>query len=347
MVPGTPEEVATNFFSLPLFVMASLPTLIEDGMNALIEQSMGSASPADVLRHINAISNRMYETEKLKDMISSDPFQIFEGTGEGKKLCDMVKVTECSRTQGLEGHSRTLATVQFQNPKRKNNSKKQKVEDGSLQVADSGFFTLHFDYDRRPSGRVTDEEYEQQIELDASKAHSEEDVEEPPQRPISFGLATSIKYMIRISQDYNKPEELLVVEVEGLRDRAGKDAVMMEEEEEEPTEDKFSSYLFPEGMGLLHECLLQQGVEFEEEEALIYLLLCFQYYDMEFELNRFVLECALGGEEGSEGDYSDTDGSEEEGEGLIVETDEEGSDEEGRVGSAVESSADEGFDPVD
>ena len=72
----------------------------------------------------------------MRDFFSEDPFSVFEeedGTNRGKEFADILTVEEFSKNESLDGTTRIRSRVR-------------------VGKEGSGFFFLHFEYDRRPKG---------------------------------------------------------------------------------------------------------------------------------------------------------------------------------------------------
>jgi len=244
----------------------------------------------------------------LREFLTEDPFGVFqdgEGDGGGSLLASLVTVEDFSKIESFDGTTRIRSRVRI----------------GKESTGD--FFFLNFEYDRRPQGRSGGE--------GGGKGEVGGDGERKDEvgviRPLSYGMGTFVTYAVTLSEGYTvePPLPLLIVEIDAKRDRPNKKLLpqAFEEEgegeegdkdEEDEEADRYVVFADPtecgafEKFGTLFE---KQGFQFDNDAPLIYLLMCFQYYDLEWNIQKVMLEGLLGmGEEGSDID-SDSDSDNE------------------------------------
>jgi hypothetical protein len=94
----------------------SLDEAVRAQLTAAVIQATtdGSYTPEDVLRSYKEQAMLLYETEKLKAALVSDPFQHLDQVSQAvSRLSKLLRVTEYHAVTTLEGYCRMDATVQF------------------------------------------------------------------------------------------------------------------------------------------------------------------------------------------------------------------------------------------
>ena len=261
-------------------------------------------------------------TQELRDFFSEDPFGVLEEEdgNRGAEFAEILTIEEFSKVQSLDGTTRIRSRV---------------------RVGKEGddFFFLHFEYDRRPKGGdvvvVEEEEDDEKHQLEDKDNEEKSNVV----RPLSYGKGTSVTYVVTISPGFTvePPIPLLVIEIDAKRDRPNKSLLPRDfgqEEEGEEVEgegsgkgkggadendeaDRYVVFVDPTECGALEifgELLEKRGFGFDNDAPLVYLLICFQYYDLEWDIQKVILEGLLGIGEGCSQSSGDDMGSED-GEG--------------------------------
>jgi hypothetical protein len=174
--------------------------------------------------------------------------------------------------------------------------------------------------EREEVGEVEEEVKVEEEDDDDDDDDDLEEEEESPQKLLSDKTATEVSFTITYTHGHTEAQPLLVLEINGLKDRPMKDCIGMDEIEEgkEGESDSYFVQLFEEELGAFDNYLGSAGVEFEEREMCVYFLMALEGFEREWEIEKFVLEGIFGGADGG------SDAGSESGEEEVEEDDELG-----------------------
>ncbi|GMH94367.1 hypothetical protein TL16_g12887 [Triparma laevis f. inornata] len=278
---------------------------ISASISTLLSSKQDSHDPIDLLRSINSISKQMMDTLSLREsLIQSDPNN---WTNAVAACCSVPKYT---RVESLDGSTRIKAQVVVEPGKQHSRSTSQSTSP----------ITISFDYERKP--------HELPNPPQVPPASNDE---QPPIRPLSYNKGTIVTFTVTAALGFEEEVPLIMLEIEGKRDRPLKDCVSREELEEsdsdesdserkdhdESNKDTYAVMADEDGMELLRKAFegacSPEDAEDIDDQSLIYSILTFGFYDTEWDVPKCIVEGLFGGYD-DDGDDSDVDVDEDEDE---------------------------------
>ena len=242
---------------------SSLNDYLSSAVDFVVSLSNGHDDALDVLSSLSRLSTLAKERLRLQRFLLSDPFKVFEDSGDVrlKALADLLHVRSVERVETVEGLTTVKAVLDFKGGKEKKAAvtakKRREGDKAEEEEGAQAFFSLHFEYKRKPfdfrKGRAPAATMVRGGNAPASsESESESDADSESMDPdmllpsvSSLGHGTLVTYSVSLSEGYERPVPLLNVEVRAMRDRPSKKPKMAdqgdgpkdEEGEEEDDED--------------------------------------------------------------------------------------------------------------
>ncbi|GMH47373.1 hypothetical protein TrVE_jg10066 [Triparma verrucosa] len=264
---------------------------ISSSIQTLLRAKEDEHDPIDLLRSINSISKTMMDTLSLREsLLRSDPAP---WTAAVAKHCSVPTYT---KIESLDGSTRIKAKVIITpNPK------------FSGRTAP---ITLSFDYERRPHELPSTSSESKPVSKPVLP--TDDPTDDNPIRPLSYNKGTMVMFTVTAADNFDQEVPLIILEIEGKRDRPLKDCVSREDlegssdsdEEDENSRDPASNkdtyavFADGDGMDLLRQAFegacSPEEAEDLDDESLIYSILTFGFYDTEWDVPRCIVEGLFG-----------------------------------------------------
>lgn len=274
----------------------------------------------DVLRVIRDEAALLMERQTIVDAFDSDALKFYDGDESLKIQVERIKkllhVIDCSRCVTMDGNSSIDAVVEI-------------VKDSKMKNVNHSI-RLTFKYRRE----AVPMEYNEMQEATASQSDSPIATENNNNHKHNKN-PTHVTYDIEYSKDYGKKKRLLTVEVRAENNYpSAKQAIPMDDEnsvendeefdliqdevtnnimeeskiqdsmsvvsDEKSSADQYAAYVDPE---TLEDFLESAGLELNAENSLFFLM-TFPFYEHEWDIFGFLLDCVFGADDESD-DFED------------------------------------------
>ena len=296
---------------------------VRNKLQEAIQAQDGECTAEDLLRTFAEQAALMFQTEQVKSMLRSDPYEHLQDIKRSvESLCQVLQVTEYEKVQTPQGYCRIAATITI-------------PPDVEMQKigAVSKYVQLYFLYERegtRHDGEPTSVWYAIDVarddgprekilwvkvfaagsvpsalpaqNLDDDDEDGWEDIDEDDDDQSTSQAESKLK-KARLSEDEEPTEDQDMKE-------AKTETIMMDEDDPNgaPLADRFTAGIDPVALSQFWQWTRLQETD---EATSFFLLMTFPFYEMEFDLTGFILDAVFGAEDedeqGADDDKQDED----------------------------------------
>lgn len=267
----------------------------------------------DVLRAIRDEAALLVEKQAIFDAFDADALKFYDGDDELRRIVERIKklihVIHCTRCVTMDGYSTIDAVIELS-------------KDANMNSVDKSLrLTFKFRREKVPKDMKDDKQQERNCTPFNTKRQNLDRKQNTP---------THVTYDIEFSKDYGENKRLLTIEVYAKNNYPSvKEAIpmddntsiqedicddygdKMEDDKEQDSmsivskdtqdADRYAAYVDPES---LQEFLVSAGLELNAENSLFFLM-TFPFYEHEWDIFGFLLDCVFGDEDQSDDGYED------------------------------------------